>query len=257
MTRSSTSAPTRWLIFPMAGLSERFARAGFTVPKYMLEAHGRSLFRHAVEGFLGHGGDMRLLFIARDVAETSAFIAAECRAMGVAAYDIHLLDAPTRGQAETVALGLAGRIAPDDAAMIFNIDTFRPHWRPPDGFALDAVDGYLEVFEGEGKNWSFVAPRDPAARTVARTTEKDPISNLCCTGLYYFRRAGDFVDAFAAAAAGGAASWSAGELYVAPLYNRLIANGRDIRYHVIARDQVIFCGTPDEYQAVLAAPPGS
>ena len=45
---------TRWLIFPMAGLSERFTRAGFTVPKYMLQAHGRSLFRHAVEGFLGH-----------------------------------------------------------------------------------------------------------------------------------------------------------------------------------------------------------
>ena len=40
---------TRWLIFPMAGQSARFSRAGFTVPKYMLEAHGKSLFRHAVE----------------------------------------------------------------------------------------------------------------------------------------------------------------------------------------------------------------
>lgn len=246
---------TRWLIFPMAGLSERFTRAGYTVPKYMLEAHGKTLFRHAVDGFLRRGGDMRLLFIARDVAGTPAFIATECRAMGIAAHDIHVLDAPTRGQAETVALGLTGRAAPDDPAMIFNIDTFRPDWRPPEGFALDAVDGYLEVFEGEGKSWSFVAPADPVAGTVARTTEKDPISNLCCTGLYYFRRTGDFLDAFGAAAAAGSATWSAGELYVAPLYNRLIAAGRDIRYHVIRRDEVIFCGTPDEYQAFLAAPP--
>lgn len=244
---------TRWLIFPMAGLSERFTRAGYTVPKYMLQAHGRSLFRHAVEGFLGHARDMRLLFIARDVADTASFIAAECRAMEVADFEIHVLEAPTRGQAETVALGLAGRAAGDDPAMIFNIDTFRPRWRPPDRFGLDEVDGYLEVFEGEGRNWSFVAPRDPVRQTVARTTEKDPISNLCCTGLYYFRRTADFVDAFEAAAGAGAASWSAGELYVAPLYNRLIAAGRDVRYHRIDRDEVIFCGTPSEYQAVLAA----
>ncbi|HEY0483149.1 MAG TPA: glycosyltransferase family 2 protein [Kofleriaceae bacterium] len=248
---------TRWLIFPMAGLSERFTRAGYTVPKYMLEAHGKTLFRHAVDGFLRYGADMRFLFIARDVADTPAFIAAECRAMGLLDHEVHVLDAPTRGQAETVALGLAGRAAPDDPAMIFNIDTFRPAWRPPEQFALDAVDGYLEVFEGEGKNWSFVAPRDPAAQTVARTTEKDPISNLCCTGLYHFRRTGDFLDAYGAAAAGGATSWSAGELYVAPLYNRLIANGRDIRYHLIRRDEVILCGTPDEYRAFLAAAPGA
>ncbi len=246
---------TRWLIFPMAGHSERFTRAGFTVPKYMLTAHGRSLFRHAVEGFLRHAQAMRVLFIARDVSDTAAFIAAECRAMGLGGFETHLLDAPTRGQAETVALGLAGRATSDDAAMIFNIDTFRPNWQPPARFALDAVDGYLEVFEGEGRNWSFVAPLDPHAQSVARTTEKDPISNLCCTGLYYFRRAGEFRDAFEAAAAGGASSWSAGELYVAPLYNRLIASGRDIRYHLIRRDEVIFCGTPSEYQAVLAGTP--
>jgi hypothetical protein len=245
---------TSWLVFPMAGLSERFTRAGFTVPKYMLEAHGRTLFRHAVEGFVEAAGDRRFLFIARDVADTPAFIAAECRAMGIRDVSVHVLAAPTRGQAETVAIGLDGRAAPGDSLIVFNIDTFRPHWRPPTGFDLDRVDGYLEVFVGAGKNWSFVAPRDPAAHTVARTTEKDPISDLCCTGLYHFGTTGDFLDAYRAAEAGGPAAWSAGELYVAPLYNRLIAAGRDIRYEVIRRDQVIFCGTPDEYRDVLARP---
>lgn len=174
--------------------------------------------------------------------------------MGISRFETHVLDAPTRGQAETVALGLAGRADRDDAALIFNIDTFRPRWRPPTSFDLGAVDGYLEVFVGEGKNWSFVAPRDPERRTVARTTEKDPISNLCCTGLYHFGRTGDFLDAYGAALDAGPAAWSAGELYVAPLYNRLIAAGRDIRYEVIGRDEVIFCGTPDEYRAFLASP---
>lgn len=246
---------TNWLVFPMAGLSARFARAGYTRPKYMLEAHGRSLFRHAVEGFLSQAGAMRFIFVARDVDDTATFIARECRAMGISIFDAHILDAPTRGQAETVALGLSGYAAPDDSAMIFNIDTFRPDWHPPTHFAMDSVDGYLEVFEGEGSNWSFVAPRDPKVQSVAHTTEKNPISNLCCTGLYYFRRASDFLKAFRNEATAGSASWGAGELYVAPLYNRLIADGCDIRYEIIPRDEVIFCGTPQEYVAFTTSRP--
>jgi hypothetical protein len=34
---------------------------------------------------------------------------------------------------------------------------------------------------------------------------------------------------------------------VAPLYNRLIAAGGDIRYHLIAETEVAFCGTPEQY----------
>lgn len=37
------------------------------------------------------------------------------------------------------------------------------------------------------------------------------------------------------------------ERYVAPLYNSLIRNGSDIRYHVIDRGAVTFFGTPGEY----------
>ena len=43
-----------------------------------------------------------------------------------------------------------------------------------------------------------------------------------------------------------------GELYVAPLYNHLIAAGQDIRFTEIAPDEVIFCGIPAEYEAFLA-----
>jgi 2-C-methyl-D-erythritol 4-phosphate cytidylyltransferase len=36
------------IVIPMAGQSGRFARAGYDVPKYMLDARGRSLFAHAL-----------------------------------------------------------------------------------------------------------------------------------------------------------------------------------------------------------------
>lgn len=235
------------IVIPMAGLSRRFAEAGYPVPKYMLEAHGRSVFRHAVESFAAYFDRLPFLFVLRDVQGTAGFVAAECRAMGVADARLVVLDEPTRGQAETVRLGLerAGCAAAEPAT-IFNIDTFRPHFRWPTGFDLGAVDGYLEVFRGAGPNWSYVRPA--AAGRVAETAEKREISDLCCTGLYHFSRAGDFSRACDAVRALGPGRWQGGELYVAPLYNVLIREGADIRYHVVERDQVIFCGIPAEYE---------
>ncbi|EOA0230274.1 capsular biosynthesis protein, partial [Escherichia coli] len=35
------------IVIPMAGLSSRFKKAGYVKPKYMLEAHGKTLFSHS------------------------------------------------------------------------------------------------------------------------------------------------------------------------------------------------------------------
>ncbi|HYG87187.1 MAG TPA: glycosyltransferase family 2 protein [Azospirillum sp.] len=243
------------IVIPMAGLSRRFAEAGFDRPKYMLEAQGRTLFSHAVGSFEAYFDILPFLFVVRDVADTPAFVAEECRRLGVRDARAAVLAHTTRGQAETVALGLrkAG-IAPDETVTIFNIDTFRPGFRFPDSFDVAKVDGYLEVFEGEGANWSFVRPAEAGSDRVAETTEKRPISTLCCTGLYHFRHAGAFLSAFEEQAAWPAERLQGGELYVAPLYNTLIAAGADIRFHRIAREAVVFCGVPEEYDAFLKVP---
>lgn len=242
------------IVIPMAGLSRRFTEAGYDRPKYMLEAHGASLFDHAALSFAAYFDTMPFLFIARNVADTPAFVKARCRALGIRHSRTVVLDRPTRGQADTVAIGLE-RAGADAASpvTIFNIDTFRP------GFAFPAfnrtVDGFLETFVGEGANWSFVRPLSTGSDRAAETSEKRPISTYCCTGLYHFARAGDFLDALQADSGRDAAELEGGELYVAPLYNRLIAAGRDIRFTIIPRDQVTFCGVPAEYDAVIAGPP--
>lgn len=244
------------IVFPMAGLSRRFAEAGYALPKYMLPAHGRSLFAHAVGGFAAYFASHPFLFIARDVAGTADFVRAECAALGIAAPRLVLLERPTAGQAETVALGLdAAGVGAAEPVTIFNIDTFRPRFRFPTGFALAAVDGYLEVFRGSGANWSYVRPAAPGSDRVAETTEKVPISDLCCTGLYHFRTAALYRAAYGAFAGGAAAALGLKELYVAPMYNLLLREGRDIRWHLVGADEVVFCGVPAEYAAFLAAAP--
>jgi hypothetical protein len=240
------------IVIPMAGLSRRFTEAGYTRPKYMLSAHGRTLFAHAVGSFSAYTQTLPFLFIARDIAGTPAFFEAECARLGIRNAQIVVLDAPTSGQAETVARGLA-QIAPEAPVTIFNIDTFRPGFRFPSAFDLEHVDGYLEVFRGSGPNWSYVRPAAGSDR-VAETTEKVPISDLCCTGLYHFRSAGDYLIAYADFADRDAARLGLRELYVAPMYNLLIARGADVRYDVIPEENVVFCGIPEEYDAFLAGP---
>ena len=227
----------------MAGDSQRFRDVGYDQPKYMLPLAGRSVFAHAVGSFRSVFSTHRFLFVVREAG--ADFVANECRRLGVADVSIHVLDQPTAGQAETVELAVK-EMAATTPLTIFNIDTFRAGFSFPPAW-FETADGWLEVFRGEGANWSYVRPAPGEAPLALETAEKRPISDLCCTGLYHFARAGDFLTALEAERR----SPQAAELYVAPLYNRLIARGGRIAYRLIERGEVVFCGTPQEYHALL------
>lgn len=240
------------IVIPMAGLSSRFKSAGYTKPKYMLEAHGKTLFNHSVSSFQKYFNSEKFLFIALDVNDTYEFIHSECLSLGINDFEIVILDEPTKGQAQTVQLGLiAANIAMDESLLIFNIDTFRPGFTYPSTFDINNVDGYLETFIGEGKNWSNILPKNKDAHSVALTAEKKEISKYCCTGLYFWRYAKDFIRAFNKYQQISLKDLDAGEYYIAPLYNQLINEGADIRYSIIAPEEVIFCGIPAEYELFI------
>ena len=242
------------IVIPMAGLSRRFTEAGYDVPKYMLPLHGSTVFAHAVRSFSGLFAGTPFLFVARRVAGTEAFLRRECEALGIADARFAMLDRETAGQADTVELGLrSASVGDDEPVTIFNIDTFRRQFAFPPAAWFATSDGYLEVFRGSGANWSYVGPAAAADRAaeplVARTTEKQPISDLCCDGLYHFARAGDFRRALEQERRRP----SLPELYVAPLYNHLIAAGRRIHYDIVPGGMLTFCGVPAEYEAALAS----
>lgn len=234
-------------VFPMAGMSKRFSDAGFTIPKYMLDAHGKTLFHHAVSGFCNYFRSTPFIFIARDISGAREFIARECTALGISEFEIIILENPTRGQAETVVEGLKRLSGVTlEALTIFNIDTFRKNFVFPEWVHDGNVSGYLEVFRGSGTNWSYVEI-DGNGRVV-RTTEKVPISDLCCTGLYHFQSTQKFITDFNTFSSHGtAARMGLKELFVAPMYNIAIERGDLIRCNVISSDDVIFCGIPEEY----------
>lgn len=232
------------IIIPMAGLSSRFSKAGYTLPKYMLYAREKSLFNLAISSFEILFKTCKFVFVVRDVYDTSLFVKEESQLLGISDYEVVITD-PTRGQAETVLKGIEGaRIPAEESILIFNIDTFRPGFTFPT--ELEIWDGYLECFVGDGDNWSYAKTEDGTASSrVIETAEKKAISNFCSTGIYYFKRSVDFVNAYyenEKTPLNGVK-----ELYVAPLYNLLIRDGKKIHVDVIPRNSVIFCGVPEEY----------
>jgi len=228
----------------MAGLSSRFAKLGYQLPKYALYLQGVTMFEWAVRSFERYFDCEHFLFVIRPDNFAQSFVENAVQKLGIRNYEVFRLEHDTRGQAETAYLALQSH-ADDFPITVFNIDTIRYDYQKPQ--FLSECDGYLEVFRGEGEHWSFVEPGLDA--TVLRTTEKDRISDLCSDGLYYFRSQQQFRKIFEQAMAGN--EQVKGEFYIAPLYNRLIEAGGRVKYEVVGPEQIDFCGTPDEYEALL------
>ena len=232
-------------IIPMAGLSSRFFKAGYTKPKYQLDLSGETVFSWSVRSFERYFKTDKFVFIYRDVYETKNFLEEEIAKLGISDYELVCLPAETLGQADTVYQGIVN-INGDESLYIFNIDSriidfVKPKW-------ADECDGYLEVFKGEGDHWSFAEP-DGNTNKVLRTTEKERISELCSDGLYYFKHKSIFESLFLDTKFKG--NTTKNEYYIAPLYNELISQGRNVFYDLIPADKILFCGTPDEYLALL------
>ncbi len=225
----------------MAGLSNRFFKAGYKVPKYKLTLGGESVFAHSVRSFEKYFENDDFLFVIRNVYNTKDFVDSEVRKLGIRHYEIKVLNHETRGQAETAYLGVKD-YSGDFPIYIFNIDTFRHGFVKPD--FSDKCDAYLEVFKGEGENWSFVEPAEEGL--VKKTAEKERISDLCSDGLYYFRSKKMFERIYLEAQMNNETVKN--EYYIAPLYNKLIADRRVVKYDLIDADLIEFCGVPDEYR---------
>jgi len=236
------------IVITMAGLGSRFRKAGYTVPKYMINARGRTLFEWSMislEGFRAQAD--RYIFIAMrdETCDVGAFITEKCRALGIERFEMILLDYLTDGQATTV-MQAQPYWDEDHALLVYNIDTY------VEAGAMNASqlrgDGFIPCFTAEGDHWSFVR-LDEEGR-VAEIKEKVRISDHCTLGAYYFRTCALYARLYDSYYGAGA-PMSNGEKYVAPLYDHLLSRGGEIYITDIDPQKVHVLGTPEELDAFL------
>ncbi|WBS02047.1 glycosyltransferase family 2 protein [Pseudoduganella sp. SL102] len=242
------------IVITMAGRGSRFYDAGYTVPKYEIMAHGRSLFDWSMlslQQFLEQPA--RLIFVCLKENDSGAYVRERCAALGLA--DVHVLelDAVTDGQATSAWLSRDLWQA-DAPLLIYNIDTYvEPRALAPADIRPGS-DGWVPCFQVPGDHWSFVRlGEDGWATDLA---EKERIADFASIGLYWFARAADYASAYERFFA-DPANLVRGERYVAPLYKQLLRDGGRISIADLDPATVHVLGTPAELQAFLEwAPEG-
>jgi dTDP-glucose pyrophosphorylase len=243
---------TGTIAITMAGAGSRFTKAGYTRPKYEIAVGGRPLFdwsMMALSAFVEAG--WRTSFATRKEQEAGAFLANRCAALGMTMGERVELDGMTDGQA-TTALYLAELATADEPFLVFNIDTFvAPHAMRPDQIAAEA-SGWVPCFPGPGDGWSFARTDDTGG--VVELREKQRISPHATVGLYWFRSAGLFMQAYRDYFSDGRGT-EKGERYIAPMYNWLIERGDLVTIAEIAMGDVGMLGTPEQVAEFRTTPP--
>ena len=236
------------VVITMGGLGSRFRKAGYEVPKYMIEARGRTLFEWSLISLDGYARDVnQYIFIAMrdDKADVEAFIKSACVKMNLKNYHVILIDYLTDGQATTAML--AGQYwHSENELLIYNIDTYV---EPGQMNSQELKgDGFIPCFQAEGTHWSFVKV-DESGRAV-EIREKVRISDNCTLGAYYFKSCGLYASLYNEYYSQNE-NLVNGEKYVAPLYNYLLERGGDIYISDIDPDKVHVLGTPEELEQFM------
>ncbi len=238
------------IVITMGGLGSRFRKAGYTVPKYMIEAKGRTLFEWSLislEGYRDRADKYIFIAMKDETNDVEGFIMDKCSELGIREPKVILLDYLTDGQATTALL--AGKYWDrEHALLIYNIDTY------VEAGEMNSEelkgDGFIPCFRAEGDHWSFVRLDDEGR--VAEIKEKKRISDHCTLGAYYFKTCGLYEDLYNEYYRDSERELVNGEKYVAPLYDHLLSKGGEIYISDISPDKVHVLGTPEELKVFLS-----
>lgn len=235
------------VIITMAGLGSRFRAAGYKVPKYMIEAKGKTLFEWSMDSLLDYNAQVsKYVFVVRKEDNAKEFIADKCKNYGIDNIEVVEIDYLTDGQATTCMLAVE-KCNPNDAIMVYNIDTYV---EPYEMKYMDIEgDGHIPCFYAEGEHWSFVKLDEQGNAVEVR--EKKRISDNCTLGAYYFSSAKLYMELYQEYYTDDS-KMENNEKYIAPLYNHMIEKGLKVTISTIDKNKVHVLGTPEELQMFLA-----
>ncbi len=234
-------------VVPMAGLGERFSRAGYATPKPLIPVSGEPMVVQAVAD--APTSDRHLFILRGDMPGASEL--APVLEQRFATTQIVRLAAPTDGQARTVMLGLEQAVAGHESITITSCDTgmlFEPNryqalWERPE------VDVIVWVARGHAhavshpEMYGWVdADGDRVRRVSVKVALADTRTDPVILGTFTFRRAADFLRCARRLVARDARV--NGELYVDSCINDAVALGLDCRIFQV--DSCLCWGTPDD-----------
>lgn len=231
------------VLIPMAGAGSRFASAGYTFPKPLIEVNGKPMIQCVVENL---NVDAHFIFMVQrehyekyNLKQLLNLIAPEC--------DIVQVDGLTEGAACTTLLA-KDLINNDEPLLMANSDQF-VEWNSNEAlyaFTADDIDGGIVSFKSTHPKWSFAKVGSDGF--VSEVAEKNPISDDATVGIYYWKKGSDYVKYAEQMIQKNIRTNN--EFYVAPVFNEAIGDGKKIRLKQI--DKMWGLGTPSDLEYFLS-----
>ncbi|ESQ78648.1 glycosyltransferase family 2 protein [Asticcacaulis sp. YBE204] len=245
----TTSAPTKGtqVVIPMAGLGSRFSKAGYDKPKPFIDVKGKTMIERVMDNLRVTNGNF-VLIARQEHLDAEPQVTKDLEARGDLIFSP--INFVTEGAACTV-LTSRPHLDPDAPLLIANCDQivdFDCEDYIRDAQARD-LDGSILCFIDKDRDpkWSFA--RLNGENLVEEVKEKVAISDIATVGLYYFKRAGDFINAATDMIAHN--DRSNNEFYVCPVYNYMIKTGARVGVYYVEPEAMHGIGTPPDLDAYL------
>lgn len=230
------------VLIPMAGAGSRFAAAGYTFPKPLIEVNGKPMIQVVTENL---NVEAHFIYIVQrehydkyNLKQLLNLISPGC--------DIVQVDSLTEGAACTTLLAKE-LINNDEPLLMANSDQF-VEWNSNEclyAFTADGVDGGIVTFRATHPKWSFAKLGDDGF--VTEVAEKNPISDIATVGIYYWKKGSDYVKYAEQMIEKNIRT--NGEFYVCPVFNEAIGDGKKIRVKDVPKMWGI--GTPEDLNYFL------
>jgi len=235
------------VLIPMAGRGQRFAEAGFEVPKPFIEVAGMPMVERVLRNVPPHDS-LYLLALEEHRPFIERWVASISRAYPPREITTQYLEKVTQGSACTV-LEAEGFLPEEDELLVVNCDQWLDY--SAEHFLSyvrrSRADGALLTFRGSGTKWSYLQQYDDG--TVSAVAEKEPISRDAIGGHFYWRESQACFKAIKQMIE--QRQEVHGEYYLAPAFNQMINAGARVLAYPVARH--VSMNTPEDLGAALAS----
>ena len=230
------------VLIPMAGAGSRFAQAGYTFPKPLIDVEGKPMIQVVVDNL---NIDATFIYVVQkshreqyNLDTLLNLITPNCKIVEV--------DGLTEGAACTTLL--AKEYIDSDAPLLMaNSDQFL-EWDSNEfmyKMVEQKVDGGILSFTSTHPKWSFAKVDEYGY--VTEVAEKNPISDIATVGVYYWANGSDYVKYAEQMIEKNIRVNN--EFYVCPVYNEAIGNGKKIKTFNI--EKMWGLGTPEDLNYYL------
>lgn len=211
------------VVIPMAGAGSRFAAAGYTFPKPLIEVRGKPMIKVVVDNL---NVEAHFIFVVQKEHYEKYHLKSMLNLIAPGC-DIAVIDGMTDGAARTVLHAVPYIQDYDAPLLIANSDQF-VEWDSNNtlyAFNAGGVDAGIVTFNATHPKWSYVSLDENG--WVNKVAEKEVISDLATVGIYYWKHGRDFIEC--ANTMFDKNIRVNNEFYVAPVFNEAIEKGLKIR----------------------------